>query len=107
MASATTLIGLGMPAELASATADGVFSGTVTPTGQVVATAAGIRTKQAINNVGDTTPTAAELTTSFGAPATVGAGFIGIVKDNDADTNCFIVLSNGTSYFYLKFTKAT
>lgn len=107
MASATTLIGLGMPAELASATADGVFSGTVTPTGQVVATAAGIRTKQAINNVGDTTPSAAELTTSFGAPATVGAGFIGIVKDNDADTNCFIVLSNGTSYFYHKFTKAT
>jgi hypothetical protein len=107
MASATTLIGLGMPAELASATADGVFSGTVTPTGQVVATAAGIRTKQAINNVGDTTPSAAELTTSFGAPATVGAGFIGIVKDADADTNCFIVLSNGTSYFYHKFTKAT
>jgi len=107
MASATTLIGLGMPAELASATADGVFSGTVTPTGQVVATAAGIRTKQAINNVGDTTPTAAELTTSFGTPATVGAGFVGVVKDNDADTNCFVVVSNGTSYFYLKFTKAT
>lgn len=106
MASATTLIGLGMPAELASATADGVFSGTVTPTGQVVATAAGIRTKQAINNVGDTTPTAAELTTSFGAPATVGAGFVGVVKDADADTNCYVVVSNGTSYFYLKFTKA-
>lgn len=107
MASATTLIGLGMPAELASATADGVFSGTVTPTGQVVATAAGIRTKQAINNVGDTTPSAAELTTSFGAPATVGAGFVGVVKDADVDTNCFVVVSNGTSYFYLKFTKAT
>ena len=107
MASATTLIGLGMPAELASATADGVFSGTVTPTGQVVATAAGIRTKQAINNVGDITPTAAELTTSFGAPATVGAGFVGVVKDADVDTNCFVVVSNGTSYFYLKFTKAT
>jgi len=107
MASATTLIGLGMPAELASATADGVFSGTVTPTGQVVATAAGIRTKQAINNVGDTTPSAAELTTSFGAPATVGAGFVGVVKDADTDTNCFVVVSNGTSYFYLKFTKAT
>lgn len=106
MASATTLIGLGMPAELASAVSDGVFSGTVTPTGQVVATAAGIRTKQAINNVGDTTPTAAELTTSFGAPATVGSGFVGIVKDADADTNCFIVVSNGTSYFYHKFTKA-
>ncbi len=107
MASATTYIGLGMPAELASAVSDGVFTGAVTPTGQVVATAAGIRTKQAINNVGDTTPTAAELTTSFGTPAAVGSGFVGVVKDNDADTNCFVVVSNGTSYFYLKFTKAT
>lgn len=101
MASATTLIGLGMPAELASAVSDGVNTNVVN------ATAAGVRTKQAINNVNDTTPTAAELTTSFGAPATVGSGFVGIVKDNDADTNCFVVVSNGTSYFYLKFTKAT
>lgn len=100
MASATTLIGLGMPAELASAVSDGVNSNVVN------ATAAGVRTKQAINNVNDTTPTAAELTTSFGAPATVGSGFVGVVKDNDADTNCFVVVSNGTSFFYLKFTKA-
>lgn len=107
MASAQTLMGLGMPAELAVASSDGVFTGTVTPTGQVVATAAGVRTKQAINNVNDTTPTAADLTTSFGAPATVGSGFVGIVKDNDADTNCFVVVSNGTSFFYLKFTKAS
>jgi len=101
MASATTLIGLGMPAELASAVSDGVNTNVVN------ATAAGVRTKQAINNVNDTTPTAAELTTSFGTPASVGTGFVGIVKDNDADTNCFVVVSNGTSFFYLKFTKAT
>lgn len=101
MASATTLIGLGMPAELASAVADGVNASVVN------ATAAGVRTKMAVNNVNDTTPTAAELTTSFGAPATVGTGFVGIVKDNDADTNCFVVVSNGTSFYYLKFTKAT
>lgn len=101
MASATTLIGLGMPAELASAVSDGVNTNVVN------ATAAGVRTKQAINNVNDTTPTAAELTTSFGTPASVGSGFVGIVKDNDADTNCFVVVSNGTSFFYLKFTKAT
>lgn len=100
MASATTLIGLGMPAELASAVSDGVNSNVVN------ATAAGVRTKQAINNVNDTTPTAAELTTSFGTPASVGSGFVGVVKDADADTNCFVVVSNGTSYFYLKFTKA-
>jgi hypothetical protein len=101
MASAQTLMGLGMPAELSAAVTDGVN------TSVVDATAAGVRTKQAINDVNDTTPTAAELTTSFGAPATVGSGFVGIVKDADADTNCFVVVSNGTSYFYLKFTKAT
>ena len=97
----TNLIGLGMPPEHAVQICDGVQPSIVD------ATAAGVRTKQAINNVNDTTPTAAELTTSFGAPATVGSGFVGIVKDNDADTNCFVVVSNGTSFFYLKFTKAT
>ena len=100
MASTTTLMGLGMPAELAASVTDGVNTSVVN------ATAAGVRTKQAINNVNDTTPTAAELTTSFGTPASVGTGFVGVVKDNDADTNCFVVVSNGTSYFYLKFTKA-
>lgn len=100
MASAQTLMGLGMPAELAASVTDGVNTSVVN------GTAAGVRTKQAINNVNDTTPTAAELTTSFGAPATVGSGFVGVVKDNDADTNCFVVVSNGTSFFYLKFTKA-
>lgn len=100
MASAQTLMGLGMPAELAASVTDGVNTSVVN------ATAAGVRTKQAINNVNDTTPTAAELTTSFGTPASVGSGFVGIVKDNDADTNCFVVVSNGTSYYYLKFTKA-
>lgn len=106
MPSVTNLIGLGMPPEHAVEVSNGTFT-TVTSTNAVVATAGGVRTKMAINNVNDTVPTAAELTTSFGAPATVGSGFVGIVKDNDADTNCFVVVSNGTSYFYLKFTKAT
>lgn len=112
MAGASTLIGLGMPPELATAVSDGVFTGTLnvtgasTLTGAVNATGAGIRTKMAINNVNDTTPTNAELTTSFGAPATVGSGFIGVVKDNDTDTNGFLVFSNGVTYYYLKFTKA-
>ena len=105
MPSTTNLIGLGMPPELSAEVANGTFS-TVTSTNAVVATAGGVRTKMAINDVNDTTPTAAELTTSFGAPATVGSGFVGIVKDNNADTNCFVVVSNGTSFFYLKFTKA-
>lgn len=100
MPTVTNLIGLGMPPEQAAEVSNGTFT-------SVDATSGGVRTKMAINNVNDTTPTAAELTTSFGAPATVGTGFVGIVKDADADTNCFVVVSNGTSFFYLKFTKAT
>lgn len=106
MPSVTNLIGLGMPAELSAEVSDGTFT-TVTSTNAVNATAAGLRTKMAINNVNDTTPTAAELTTSFGSPSTVGSGFVGIVKDNDADTVCYVVVSNGTSFYYLSFTKAT
>lgn len=106
MPSVTNLIGLGMPAELSSEVSNGTFT-TVTSTNAVNATAAGLRTKMAINNVNDTTPTAAELTTSFGSPSTVGSGFVGIVKDNDADTVCYVVVSNGTSFYYLSFTKAT
>lgn len=101
MPTLSNLIGLGMPPELANVVVDGVQPS------KVNATAGGVRTIQAINNVNDTTPTAAELTTSFGTPASCGSGFVGIVKDNDADTNCFVVVSNGTSFFYLKFTKAT
>ena len=100
MPTVTNLIGLGMPPEHAVQICDGVQPAVVD------ATAAGVRTKMAINDVNNTTPTAAELTTSFGAPATVGTGFVGIVKDADADTNCFVVVSNGTSFYYLKFTKA-
>lgn len=105
MPSTINLIGLGMPPEQAVEVSNGTFA-TVTSTNAVVATAGGVRTKMAINNVNDTTPTNAELTTSFGAPATVGTGFVGIVKDADTDTNCFVVVSNGVTFYYLKFTKA-
>ena len=62
--------------------------------------------KVATNNVHDTTPTAAELTTSFGSPSATGAGFVGIVNDNAGGTNAYLVFSDGTSFFYLKYTKA-
>jgi hypothetical protein len=101
MASTAELMGLGMPGQLAAKVTDGVAVAVVD------GSAAGVRTIQSTDDVNDTTPTAAELTAAFGAPATVGSGFIGVVKDNDADTNCFVVVSNGTSFFYLKFTKAT
>jgi hypothetical protein len=101
MPTLTDLIGLGMPAELSNVVIDGVQPN------KVVATAGGVRTRMAINNVNDSAPTAAELTTSFGTPASAGTGFVGVVKDADTDTNCFVVVSNGTSYFFLKFTKAS
>lgn len=66
----------------------------------------GLKTKVATNNVNDTTPTAAELITSFGAASAVGAGFVGVVNDNAGGTNFYIVATDGTSYFYLKMTKA-
>ena len=65
-----------------------------------------LNTVVAVNNVHDTVPTAAELVTSFGAVAGNEAGFIGVVNDAGAGTNCYLVISDGTSYFYLKFTKA-
>jgi hypothetical protein len=45
------------------------------------------------------------MVTAFGAAATTGSGFFGVIKDNDADTNFFICFSNGTSYYAHKMTK--
>lgn len=75
--------------------------------GVLNASAAGLRTKQAVTDVNATTPTAAELTTAFGAPATLGRGFIGTVDDNDGDTNFFVVATSDASFYFHKFTKAT
>lgn len=67
----------------------------------------GVKTKQAVNNVNDATPTKAELTTSFGDPTTLGRGFIGTIDDNDGNTNGYLVFTSDTDFFFLKFTKAT
>jgi hypothetical protein len=101
MASAQTLMGLGMPAELAVASSDGVNTAVVNGTAQ------GVRTFQSVNNVTDALPTQAEMVTAFGAAATRAAGWVGFIKDNDADTNFFICASNGTSYYALKLTKGS
>lgn len=79
----------------------------ITASGVVNASAAGVRTKQAVNNVNDTTPTKAELTTSFGDPATIGRGFIGTVDDADGNTNFYLVCASDADYFFVKLTKAT
>lgn len=65
----------------------------------------GIRTKVAVDNVHDTVPTSAQCVTAFGAAADVGTGFIGIINDAAGDVNNYVVFSNGTSYYFLQFTK--
>jgi hypothetical protein len=52
-------------------------------------------------------PTDAELDSAFGTPASVGNGFAALLDDNGADTNVYLVASNGTSWFYTALTKAT
>lgn len=72
------------------------------------ATAGGLKTKVATDNVAADPPTDAELDTAFGDPTTVGAGFVGILDDNDAGTDVWIVWTTGTAgeWFYAKGTKA-
>lgn len=73
---------------------------------KVIATS-GVRTKQSVSNVNDTTPTAAELTAAFGTPASLGRGFVATVDDNDGDTNGYLVFTSDASWYFLKFTKAS
>lgn len=56
-------------------------------------------------NVGNP-PADADLDTAFGAPADVGAGFIGVVDDNNADTDVWLCYTNGASWWYVALTKA-
>jgi hypothetical protein len=60
--------------------------------------------KQSTNNVTDALPTQAEMVTALGA-ANQGTGLMGVIKDANADTNFFICISNGTSWYALKMTK--
>jgi hypothetical protein len=54
-----------------------------------------------------TTPTDAELDTAFGTPATVGAGFVGVLDDAGAGANVWLVASDGTNWWYVAMTQAT
>lgn len=66
----------------------------------------GMRTIVAIDDVTDP-PTDAELDTAFGAPATVGAGFVGILDDNNGGVDVWLVYTDGASWFYLQGTTAS
>jgi hypothetical protein len=59
----------------------------------------------AVNTANVTTPTAAELVSAFGSAASQ-AGKVYIQDDNAADTTVKLIVSNGTSYFFVALTKA-
>jgi hypothetical protein len=56
-----------------------------------------IRVKLNADNVSNP-PTSAELTSIFGAPGTVGGGFMGLIDDNGAGTDFYHVYSDGTNW---------
>lgn len=51
-------------------------------------------------------PTASELTGAFGSPATVGAGFIGVINDAGLGLAGILVWSDGTNWLYTLGVKA-
>jgi len=77
------------------------------PADLIVEFPAGLQTLVSTGNVNDTIPSSAEAVTAFGAAATTGAGFIALINDAAGDVNNYLVFSNGTSYYALKFTKLT
>lgn len=60
----------------------------------------------ATNNVSNP-PTDTELDSAFGVPSAANAGKLWVLDDNGANTNVYLVTTNGTSWFYLALTKAT
>lgn len=62
----------------------------------------GVVTKCSTDNVHDTTPTEASIITAFGAAATVGAGFVGIINDAAGGVNVYICFSTGAKWAWLK-----
>lgn len=63
------------------------------------------RVMYAIDDVADP-PTDTELDTAFDTPANLGEGFIGIVNDNDADTDVWLVVTSPDKWWYIQVTEA-
>lgn len=81
------------------------IGGAVTVGGVLSATVGGIKTKLSTANTSNP-PTNAELISAFGAAATTGAGFVGVVDDNAAHTNEYLIFSDGTKYWQITATAA-
>jgi hypothetical protein len=76
----------------------------VTINGRAISTL-GIVTQIDTTNVSNP-PTDAELDSIFTSPASKGAGWVGIVDDNNAGLNYYIISSDGTNWWYTLMTKA-
>lgn len=66
----------------------------------------GINVPQSVANVTEAAPTAAELTATFGSPATLGRGFVATVDDNNGDTAGLLVWTSDASWYWVAGTKS-
>lgn len=64
-----------------------------------------VRIHRSVANVSNP-PTDAELDSTFGSPAEVGSGFTVLLDDGGGGTNEYLVISDGTSWWYQTLTKA-
>lgn len=67
---------------------------------------AGVRVRYSAANVTTPYPSLVELTSAFGSPSAVGAGFVAVINDNGGGANGWIVWSDGSNYWCIAGTKA-
>lgn len=82
-------------------TGDYTFSGTTTFTGTLNANGGAVRVPQSVANVTEAAPTAAQLDSAFGTPATLGRGFIATIDDNDGSSASVLCWTTDTAWFHV------
>lgn len=71
--------------------------------GRVNASAGGLQVETAVTDTANP-PTQAEMVTAFGSAVNAGTGFIGYLNDAGGGTNTYLVMCDGTNYFYQLLT---
>lgn len=66
-----------------------------------------VRVPQSVANVTEAAPTAAQLTSAFGSPATLGRGFIGTVDDNDGSLASVLCWTTDADWFHVVGVKSS
>ena len=66
-----------------------------------------VRVAQSVANVTEAAPTDAQLDSAFGAPATLGRGFIGTVDDNDGSLASVLCWTTDSAWFHVVGTLST